>query len=136
MTRAVVDRYARHVNAAFVKLLGVLGYGRVFVKARDVWLEDDKGRRYLDLLAGFGTVNVGHNHPRLCQRLREFLSQGAPNFVHTGVAVEVGELAETLAGLAPDPLEVCLFSSSGAEAVDAAMKLARAATSRSGWFYC
>jgi len=63
--KPAVERYARHVNPAFVRLLGVFGYGRVFTRAQDVWVWDDEGRQYLDFLAGFGAVNIGHNHPRL-----------------------------------------------------------------------
>ena len=66
-------QYARHVDPAFVKLLGVLGYGRVFTRAEGVYVWDDRGRRYLDLLAGFGSVNIGHNHPRLVARLHALL---------------------------------------------------------------
>ena len=61
---AVAERYAKHVNPEFVRLLGVLGYGRVFVRANGTRLVDDQGREYLDLLAGFGSVPIGHNHPR------------------------------------------------------------------------
>ena len=79
-----VAQYARHVDPAFVKLLGVLGYGRVFTRAAGVFVWDDKGRRYLDLLAGFGSANLGHNHPRLISRLRTFLDEQSLNLSHTG----------------------------------------------------
>jgi acetylornithine/succinyldiaminopimelate/putrescine aminotransferase len=124
-----VVRYARHVNPAFVRLLGVYGYGRLFVRARDVWVWDSKGRQYLDFLAGFGAVNLGHNHPRLRQRLHAFLDEDALNLCHVGPSTHAADLAEKLADLA-GPLEVCLFSSSGAEAVEAGLKLARAVTGR------
>ncbi|HEV2864381.1 MAG TPA: aminotransferase class III-fold pyridoxal phosphate-dependent enzyme [Pyrinomonadaceae bacterium] len=131
-----IEKYARHVNPQFVKLLGVYGYGRVFERARDVWVWDHQGRQYLDLLAGFGSVNVGHNHPRLTERLREFLAAERMNFCHVGPAVEAAELAEALAGAAGASLRVSLFSSGGAEAVEAGMKLARAATRREGFVFC
>src|SRR4051812_34079282 len=79
-----VRRYVRHVNPAFVKLLGVLGYGRVFVRAEDVWLWDHEGKKYLDLLSGFGSHNLGHAHPRVLARLREFLDEKAPAIMHVG----------------------------------------------------
>lgn len=131
-----VDKFARHVNPAFVKLLGVLGYGRVFTRAQDVWLWDDQDRRYLDCLAGFGAVNIGHNHPRLLARLKAFLDEQALNLNHLGPAAPAAELAEKLAALLPEPLEIALFSSSGAEGVEAAMKLAQAATGRRGFVSC
>jgi putrescine aminotransferase len=130
-----VARYARHVNSAFVRLLGVYGYGRLFVRARDVWLWDSRERQYLDFLAGFGAVNLGHNHPRLRQRLHAFLDEEALNLCHVGPSKHAADLAEALARLAA-PLEVCLFSSSGAEAVEAGLKLARAVTRRAGFLYC
>lgn len=131
-----VQRYARHVNPAFVKLLGVFGYGRLLERARGVTIYDHEGREYLDLLAGFGSVNLGHNHPRLRARLHAFLDEEALNFVHTGPARYAADLAAALAERLPDPLEVSLFSSSGAEAVEAGLKLARAATGRTGFVYC
>jgi len=131
----VAARYARHVNPAFVELLDVLGYGRVFARAKDVWVWDDEDRRYLDLLAGFGAVNIGHNHPRLLARLAEFLASGEPNLHHTGPSPHAAALGEALAARMPG-LDVCLVSNGGAEAVEAAVKLARAATGRARIVYC
>src|SRR4030095_5871784 len=48
---AVAAQYARHVDPAFIKLLGTLGYGRVFTRALGSRVWDDQGRAYLDLLA-------------------------------------------------------------------------------------
>jgi putrescine aminotransferase len=131
-----VVKYARHVNPAFVKLLGLFGYGRLLVRARDVWIWDHEDRKYLDCLAGFGSVNVGHNHPRLAERLRRLLGEDALNFVHVGPSALAGDLAAELSRLAGDPLEVALFSNTGAEAVEAGMKLARIATGRPGFLSC
>ncbi len=132
----VVEQYARHVNSSFIKLLGVLGYGRLWTRAHDVWLWDYQERRYLDCLAGFGAVNIGHNHPRLLAALKAFLDSQPLNLNHVGPAAPAAALAEKLALVLPQPLEVSLFSSSGAEGVESAMKLARAATGRPGFVYC
>jgi putrescine aminotransferase len=126
----VAARYARHVNPSFIKLLGVLGYGRVFTRAKDVWLWDDRGRRYLDFLAGFGSVNLGHNHPELLARIRRVLDQDVLAFSHVGPAPLAAALGEALAARLPPPLEVSLFSNGGGDAVEQALKLARAATRR------
>lgn len=132
----VIGRYERHVNPAFIKLLGTLGYGRVFARAEDVWIWDHEGRRYLDCLAGFGSVNLGHNHPRLVERLQRHLQSQALNLCHTGPSLWTADLAALLARLLPEPLTVSLFSSSGAEGVEAGMKLARAATQRLAFLSC
>jgi putrescine aminotransferase len=130
-----VVQYARHVNPSFVKLLGVYGYGRLFTRARDVWVWDSDERRYLDFLAGFGAVNLGHNPPKLIERMQRFLAEDAFNLCHIGPAPQAAALAAKLAELAA-PLTVSMFSSSGGEAVEAGLKLARAATKRHGFLYC
>jgi putrescine aminotransferase len=135
-TSTTAAQFARHVDPAFVKLLGVLGYGRVLTRAEGVYIWDEQGRRYLDLLAGFGSVNIGHNHPRLLARLRSFFDDRALNLSHTGPSPYAARLAEALARAAGEPLDMALFSTSGAEAVEAAIKAARAATRRSKIVFC
>jgi len=134
LASATAETYARHVNPSFIRLLGVLGYGRVFERARDVWLWDSAGRRYLDALAGFGSVNVGHNHPRLIARMKRALDAEPVHFLHVGPSPAAAALAGRLAAVSG--LDVVLFSTSGAEAVEAGMKLARAATGRHAIVYC
>jgi len=131
---AVAD-YERYVNPAFVRLLGTFGYGRVFVRGKGTSLWDDQGRQYLDLLAAFGAVNLGHNPDVLIERMVEFLRDDAVNLVHVGPQLHAAELARELAQLVSPPLEITLFSNSGGEAVEAAMKLARAATDRRHFVY-
>lgn len=135
MSVSTAERYARHVDPAFVKLLGVLGYGRQFTRASGSWIEDANGRKYLDLLSGFGSASIGHNHPRLVAHLRSFFDDEPLNLNHTGVSERPAALAEQLAQTAP-PLDAALFSNSGAEAVETAMKLARSATKRTRILYC
>ena len=128
-------RYAEHINPAFVRLLGTFGYGRVFLRAQGAALFDAEDRRYLDFLAGFGTNNLGHNHPELIERLQLALNEDLPHVMHVGPQAWAGELGEALAKRLP-ALQLCLLSLSGSEAVEAAIKLARAATGRPGIVYC
>lgn len=134
-THPQVLRYAKHINPAFVKLLGAFGYGRVFVRAKGNRVWDHEGREYLDFLAAFGSVNLGHNPPRLMEKMRELLLDDVPNLVHVGPQVYAADYAEALTSLT-GPLSMCLFSCSGGEAVEAGLKLARAATRRPGFVYC
>jgi putrescine aminotransferase len=128
--------YGRHVNPAFVRLLGVLGYARVFVRGQGTTLIDHQGGEYLDFLAGFGTFNLGHSHPRLIARLRDFLLEAVPNVLHTAPQPLAAELAQKLAERTGGELTVALFCSSGGEAVEAGLKLARAASRRRPLLYC
>jgi putrescine aminotransferase len=143
-------KYAAHVNPAFVKLLGAFGYGRVFTRAKGSTLWDSEDNAYLDCLAAFGVMNLGHNPPKLAARVKELIDDDAPNLCHVGIQVHAAELAAHLASLVrsahetpsrrsgslASPLERVLFVSSGGEAVESAMKLARAATKRKPFLYC
>ena len=131
-----VLKYAEHINPAFIKLLGMFRYGRVLEKARDVWIWDHDDTRYLDALSSYGAANIGHNHPRLTQRLKDFLDDGILNLVHVGPSTHQGDLAAKLTDLAGEGIDVALMTNSGAEAVEAGMKLARAATQREDFIFC
>ena len=126
-------KFAEHVNPAFVKLLGAYGYGRVFERASGTRLWDSDGREYLDFLAAFGVMNLGHNPPKLRERIKAILDDDAPNLCHVGIQVHAADLASLLAH---GKLTRVLFSSSGGEAVESALKLARAATKRKPLLYC
>lgn len=93
-----------------------------FVRGQGVWLWDTEGRRYLDALAGIAVCGLGHAHPELAQALCE----QSQTLIHTsnlyGVPLQE-QLAERLCGLSG--LERVFFSNSGAEANEAAIKLAR-----------
>jgi putrescine aminotransferase len=128
--------YAKYINPSFVKLLGTLGFGRVYERAEGVYVWDVDGKRYLDCLAGFGSVNIGHNHPELLAHLHQLLDSKVMNFCHVGPAQGAAQLAEKFAELLPAPLEISLFANGGAEAVEAALKLARIATGRKDFISC
>ena len=83
------------------------------------------------MLGGFGMYNVGRNNPRIRAALGEALELETPGMLAMGTTLLPGLLAEALLARAPARLERCLFTSSGTEAVEAALKLGRAATGRS-----
>lgn len=127
--------YAAHINPAFVRVLGTLGYGRVFERARGMSLWDSEGREYLDFLAGFGAVNLGHQPPRVVAALEVALRAELPNVLHVGPQPAAARLGAALAARIPE-LPRVVFASSGGEAVEAAMKIARVATGRAGVLAC
>ena len=95
----------------------------------ELW--DADGRRYIDFVGGIGVMNVGHNHPRVMEAVRSQLER----VTHTSFQVVMYEsylrLAQRLSELAPgDGPNKAIFFSTGAEAVENAVKIARAFTGR------
>jgi ornithine--oxo-acid transaminase len=125
------ELYARTINPQFMRVLKTIGFDRVWSRAQGQYLYDSEGNRYLDLLGGFGMFNVGRNNPRVRATLIEALELDTPGSVQLGVSLLPGVLAEELLKRTPARLERVLFTSSGTEAVEAALKLGRAATRRS-----
>ncbi len=125
------ELYARSINPQFMRVLKTIGFDRVWSRAEGQYLYDADGNRFLDLLGGFGMFNVGRNNPRVHAALVETLELDTPGSVQLGVSLLPGLLAEELLKRTPDRLARVLFTSSGTEAVEAALKLGRAATGRS-----
>ena len=100
-------------------------------KAEDAWLEDVDGNRYLDFAGGIGCLNVGHRRGEVVEAIKEQLDR----FLHTCVQVTPYEsyvrLAERMNGVTPGKFpKKTIFVNSGAEAVENAVKIARAYTKR------
>src|SRR5881227_2059921 len=125
-----LDLWARTINPQFVRVLRTIGFDRTWSRAEGAYLYDADGTRYLDLLGGFGMYGVGRNNPRIRAALVEALSLDTPGMLAMGTTLLPGLLAEELIGLAGGRIERCLFTSSGTEANEAALKLGRAATKR------
>ena len=128
--RAVRALHARHINPPLMRGLRYLDFTRDFVRADGLHLWDADGRRYTDFLSAYGSIPLGHNHPEVIAAVAEVLRSSAVHFDQTGPKPLAVALAERLARLCPGDLEVSYFGSSGSEAVEGAIKLARAATGR------
>jgi 4-aminobutyrate aminotransferase/(S)-3-amino-2-methylpropionate transaminase len=111
---------------------GVAQAHPVFVaRAEGARLWDVDGREYLDFAGGIGVMNVGHGHPRVLQAVRAQLER----FTHACFQVTPYEtyvrLAERLSALAPGSFpKKTIFLTTGAEAVENAVKIARTHTGR------
>jgi ornithine--oxo-acid transaminase len=126
-----LDRWARTINPQFVRVLRTIDFDRTWERAEGAYLWDSKGDRYLDMLGGFGMVNVGRNNRRVRDTLIEALELDLPGAVQLGATALPGLLAEALLARVPERLERVQFTSSGTEAIEAVLKLGRAATKRS-----
>ena len=125
-----LDLWARTINPQFARVLRTIDFDRTWARAEGAYLWDEDGNRFLDMLGGFGMYNVGRNNPRIRAALVEALELETPGMLAMGVTTLPGLLAEALLARTPPRLERCLFTSSGTEAVEAALKLGRAATKR------
>nr|WP_229923239.1 diaminobutyrate--2-oxoglutarate transaminase family protein [Streptomyces candidus] len=106
------------------------------VRARGLTIEGADGRRYLDCLSGAGTLALGHNHPVVLEAIKKVIDSGAPLHV-LDLATPVKdafttELFATLPRGLADDARVQFCGPAGTDAVEAALKLVRTATGRSG----
>ena len=94
-----------------------------------VW--DEHGRAYLDCAAGYGVANLGHCHPAVVSAVQDQAARllSCPETLHND---QRALLLHELTGVLPTGLDRVFLSSSGTEAIEAALKLARAATGRTG----
>jgi 4-aminobutyrate aminotransferase len=97
-------------------------------KAEGIWIEDTSGRRYMDF-HGNSAHHIGYAHPRLVAAIKDQLDQlsFAPRRFANEPAVA---LAEKLAQISPGDLNKVLFTTGGSDAIEVAIKIARAATGR------
>jgi ornithine--oxo-acid transaminase len=114
-----------------MQVLRIIGFDKTYVKAQGCTLEDSRGEKYLDFLGGYSVFNLGHNSPELIEILKDTLGSSWPNLVQMDAPPLSGLLAEELSKRDPTKrLEYAYFGNSGAEAIECAMKFARAATRR------
>src|SRR5436305_6709555 len=120
----------RHLNPQLGRIVRTLGFDRPWTRGEGPYLVDADGERYLDLLCGYGVFAVGRNHPDVIAALEDVMAARTPNLPQLGVSLLPGVLAERLLGRAPASVDAVVAANSGAGAVEAAIKLARAATGR------
>lgn len=127
------EQYALHrqyLNTSLAKVQAIIGFDRNYTHGQGAYLWDDEGNRYLDLLAGYSVFNLGRGHPVVKQVMQEMLALEPPNLVKMDCPLLAGLLAEELVKRMPPGLDAVFFANSGADAVDTALKFARAATKR------
>jgi acetylornithine/succinyldiaminopimelate/putrescine aminotransferase len=127
---------ARHLDSSLVDVLRILGFDTEYSSAQGSYLYDAGGRAYLDFHTGEGFASLGHNHPDVRDVLHAALDADLVDGVQLHHSALAGMLAEELTLRLPRGLDAVFFTSTGAEAVDSAMKFARAATRRPRLISC
>ena len=99
--------------------------------AEGIWITDDKGRKWADFACGTAVTNLGHRHPAVVEAAHRQIDK----LMHSGCIVRyepIVKAAEMLREITPPAIEKFAFANSGAEAVEASVKLAKYATRRQG----
>ena len=130
------ELHTEFMNPQMAKMLKTIGFDRFYVRGEGSVLIDDHGDRYLDLLSGFGVFALGRSHPGIKDALHQALDADLPNLAQLDCALLPGLLAKELVARSHPGIERVVFTNSGAEAVEAAIKFARYATRRSRILYC
>jgi 4-aminobutyrate aminotransferase len=124
--KAIIERDQAVLSTSYTR-----SYPLVIRRGEGATVEDVDGNRFLDFAAGIAVVATGHSHPQVVQAIQkqaaDFLHMSGTDFYYEGMV----RLAEKLAALAPvEGRPRVYFGNSGAEAIEAAIKLARYHTGR------
>lgn len=122
------ENYKQYVNPPLARVMKVSG-SPVEVRAQGCTIWDHNGKAYLDFAGGYGVFTLGHSHPKVIEAVKaqlELMSLSGKTMFN----VMLGRASKRLADLAPGDLQISFFANSGTEAVEGAIKLARAATKR------
>lgn len=124
----VFENYKQFVNPPLARVMKLSG-SPVEVRARGCTIWDQNGKAYLDFAGGYGVFTLGHSHPRVLDAVRaqmDLMSLSGKTMFN----VMLGRVSRRLAEIAPGDLQISFWCNSGTEAIEGAIKLARAATGR------
>ena len=125
----------RVLNPQMGRILRTLGFDKVWRSGEGAHLIDADGERYLDLIGGYGVFAIGRNHPEAIAAVEDVMAARSANLPQLGVTLLSGVLAEQLLARAPASVAAMVPANTGTEAVEAAIKIARAATGRTRVLY-
>ncbi len=127
-----MNKFIRYVNPHLGEMLESIKLDQKYIKGEGCHLFDNQGNRYLDCIAAYGALPFGHNPAEIWEEINRFQQSGEPSFIQPSTLEAAGELARRLLEVAPEGLDYVTFANSGAEAIEAAIKLCRSATGRPG----
>src|ERR1700759_1510813 len=119
-----------YLNPQMSRILRTLGFDKSWRGGEGAHLIDADGERYLALFGGYGVFAIGRNHPEAIAAVHEVMAAQTANLPQLGVTLLSGVLAEQLLARAPDSVAAMVPANTGTEAVEAAIKISRAATGR------
>ncbi|HKT37622.1 MAG TPA: aminotransferase class III-fold pyridoxal phosphate-dependent enzyme, partial [Ktedonobacterales bacterium] len=136
LVRRTVSNFASHYNPGFPEYRKSVTEGGDFAAVewtgRGATFTDTLGRSYIDCLGGYGLLSLGWGHQKVIDAVKAQMDR-APMPTQELLDPPRGMLADLLAHITPGNMQYAFFVSSGTEAVEGAMKFAKAATGKSGF---
>ena len=124
----MTDLFKAHYNPGQLHFMKLLGFHKIKVeRAEGMHYIDQDGRRILDFFGGFGSLALGHNHPRITETRKRFQDENRHEIAMAFMSQYAVALAHNIAALSPGDLDYVFLGSSGSEAMEAALKIAERA---------
>ncbi len=136
LARLTVENFANHYNPGFLQYRKSVTEGGDFAavewSGHGATFTDVLGRKYIDCLGGYGLLSLGWSHQKVVAAVKAQLDR-SPMPTQELLDWPRGMLADLLTKIAPGDIDYAFFVSSGTEAVEGAMKFAKAATGKGGF---
>jgi putrescine aminotransferase len=126
--------YSDYVNPGLASMLSLINFDKNFVRAEGCYVWDSDDKKYIDYLGAYGALDLGHNPPEINEALSKVSKR--PNLLQASLSTYAAVLGHNLAQIAPKGLKHSFFCNSGTEAVEGALKAARAATGKTKVISC
>lgn len=124
----MTDLFKAHLNPGQLHFMKLLGFHKVKVeRAEGMYYIDQNGRKILDFFGGFGSLALGHNHPRVLEARRKFQEEKRHEIAIAFMSQYAAALAHNIAACSPGDLDMVFLGSSGSETMEAAVKVAERA---------
>lgn len=124
-----LEKYAQYVNPGLARILKFSGVIQE-ERTEGTYMYDNTGKRYIDFFSGHGVYNLGYIHPRVVKAVEDQLRKIPLTSSRLILNRTLADLCEKLAKITPGDLTYSFICNSGAEAVEAALKLARISTGK------
>ncbi|OYR16337.1 aspartate aminotransferase family protein [Brucella grignonensis] len=124
----MTELFTDHLNPGQLHFMKLLGFHKVKIeRAEGMYYYDQNGRKILDFFGGFGSLALGHNHPRILEARRKFQEEMRHEIAIAFMSQYAAALAYDIAACSPGDLDMVFLGSSGSEAMEAAIKVAERA---------
>jgi len=129
------NKARKHVHPRLIKMFELAGMNNAFVRAEGQYLWDSDGNRFLDFLGGGGVYIMGRNQPSIHGAVAEVLGMNLPNLTVINASVLGGMVAEKLLEFGGPQFSKVVYTNSGTESTEVALRFARNVTLRRRFLY-